>query len=72
MQLFLYEEHRAALFSTVRPRCTVLLTLLQGEEDDPQHLVPGGRFASPDFELAGCLVDEHLNARNDLRAPFLG
>src|SRR5450631_290102 len=47
-------------------------TLLQGEKNHAQHLVPGGGFAGPDFELAGCLMGEHFNSGDDLRAPFLG
>src|SRR5208283_2917204 len=46
--------------------------LLQGEKNHAQHFVPRCRFAGPDFELAGRLMDEHLDAGDDLRAAFLG
>ncbi len=45
--------------------------LLQGEKNHAQHLVPRRRLAGPDFELAGGLMGEHLDARNDLSAPLL-
>src|SRR6202451_3456496 len=47
-------------------------TLLQSEKNDPQHFIPGGGLAGPDFELAGGLVDEHFHARDDLRAALFG
>ena len=51
-------------------RCAAGAFLL-GQQHNAQHLVEGGGLAGPDFELAGGLVDEHFNTRDDLRSPFL-
>jgi hypothetical protein len=68
MQLFLSEWHRLPSFSTGGARGA----LLEGQQNHPKHLVPRGGFSGPDFELAGGLMDEHFNPRNDLRAAFFG
>ena len=40
--------------------------LAQGVDDDLQHFFFGSGFACPDFKLAGALLDEHLDACDDL------
>src|SRR4051812_27063747 len=68
MQLFLCERHRNLSFSAGRPSCTVL----ECEQDYPQHFIPWGGFSGPDLKLARGLVDEHLDAGDHLGSPFLG
>src|ERR1017187_3320918 len=63
--LFLEGSIEMALFCGRR----AVGALLQGEKNYTQHLVPGGGFAGPYLELAGCLMGEHFNSRNDLRSP---
>src|SRR6202020_2942991 len=62
MQLFLCGKHRSTSFSCGGARGA----LLQSQQNNLQHLIPWGRFAGPDFELPGCLMDEHFDAGNDL------
>ena len=57
-----------ALFPRRRPVCSLLLR----QQHHSQHLIPRRGLARPDLKLPRCLVNEHLNARNDLCAPFLG
>src|ERR1035438_9823331 len=68
MQRFLCGEHRKPSFSCGR----AVGALLQSQQNHLQHLIPRGGFAGPDFELPGCLMDEHFDAGNDLRTPFPG
>jgi len=46
--------------------------LAQGVDDDAQHLFLGGGLAGPDLELAGALLDEHLDAGDDIEALLTG
>src|SRR5215467_9518120 len=72
MQLFLCEKHRSLSFSTGRTTCMLFGLFLQSQKHDAQHLVEGSGLSGPDLELPGCLMNEHLNPRNDLRPTFLG
>jgi len=68
MQLFLRGEHRKSSFSGHGAAGA----FLQGEQDHAQHLVEGSRLARPDLELAGGLMDEHLDPGDDLGSALPG
>src|SRR5712692_10857731 len=52
--------------------CRAVGAFLQSQGYYLQHVVLGGGLARPDFELPGGLVDEHFDARDDLRAALFG